>query len=139
MNAPCIFPTYQTGRGWFAPWPGRGRPAGGWRRKGRRALGARWGGSLSDIVIVKSWVDLADLASDWLHNIKKPIRSRLCRLTRLLTKTTTQKFPSLNVLKEKPSSIQIKVVTIWQLIGVSVRVLFGRQNSGCDFGERRCR
>ena len=40
---------------------------------------------------------LANLAPDWLIKSERPIRSRLCSLTRLLTITTTQKFPSLFV------------------------------------------
>ena len=36
----------------------------------------------------------ANLTPDWLHKSERPIRSRLCSLTQLLTMTTAQKFPS---------------------------------------------
>ena len=36
----------------------------------------------------------ANLAPDWLPENKEPIRSQVSSLTKLLTLTTTQKFPS---------------------------------------------
>ena len=34
-----------------------------------------------------------DLAPDWLHESKEPIRSQVSKLTKLLTMTKTHKFP----------------------------------------------
>ena len=44
------------------------------------------------------WVEVIILASDWLLTLVHPIRSLISSLTRVLTLTTTHKFPPLSTL-----------------------------------------
>ena len=56
----------------------------------------------------------SSLASDWLHETKEPIRSQVISLTKLLTLTTTQKFPPQAI-----SILALLILVIYLMVGTA--------------------